>query len=136
LRNHPHKTATLFSILKQVDPNPQSVHTNLFVRKMGAGMLSYTIGQLIKKLESMDVKACMRRNDVKNLVQSMHSIRTLALYAEAQQKQLGTNSCEVKIWLKELKDALDDIMHLLDDFSTHDLRHQNKKDKKVKIFSS
>lgn len=99
-------------------------------------MLSYTIDQLIKKLESMDVKAYIRGDGVKNLVQSMHSIRTLALYAETQHKQLGTNGFEVKIWLKKLKDALDDIMHLLNDFSTQDLRHQNKKDKKVKIFSS
>jgi DNA replication protein DnaC len=66
----------------------------------------------------------------------MRSVHTLALSADTQQKQLGNNSREVKIWLKKLKDALDDVLHLLDDFSAEDLRRQEKKDKKFQIFFS
>jgi hypothetical protein len=98
--------------------------------------LSNKIQQLIDKMGSIDVKSWNIRGDhFQNLGENLYVIKRVVLCAEKFERKHGIYTYAVQVWLKKLKDALDDVVHLLDQFSTQDLKKKNSRNLQI-FFSS
>ncbi|KAL2326148.1 hypothetical protein Fmac_025206 [Flemingia macrophylla] len=87
---------------------------------MAEGFLFNIIGKLIGKLVSMVGENWRMKDDLERLIENMTDIKAVVLDAEEQE---STNH-QLQVWLDRLKDALDDVDNLLDDFSTENKKRQ------------
>jgi hypothetical protein len=69
------------------------------------------------------------------LGENLYVIKRVVLCAEKFERKHGIYTYAVQVWLKKLKDALDDVVHLLDQFSTQDLKKKNSRNLQI-FFSS
>jgi hypothetical protein len=102
------------------------------------GSLSNKIEQMVQKLGSIDVKSWYIRGDAfETLGEHLNVIKDAALRVDKLQREHGNNTLGGhRLLLKRLKDILDDLVQMLDEFSNVDLRCQNRKNKRVQDFFS
>ncbi|GAU49318.1 hypothetical protein TSUD_367280 [Trifolium subterraneum] len=112
---------------------PQAVE-----KRTDEGSLSNKIEQMVEKLGSIDVKSWYIRGDAFEMLgEHLNVIKDAALRADKLERELGIyNLGGNKLLLKRLKVILDDVVQLLDEFSTVDLRCKNKKNKRFQDFFS
>ncbi|XP_059641932.1 putative disease resistance protein RGA3 [Cornus florida] len=110
-------------------------------KKMVDAVLSNIVTEIVKKLSSAAFQETQLlfglKTESRRLEDTISTVKAVLL--DAQQQQHDPDN-QASVWLKKLKEVVDDADDLLDDFSTEDLQRKvmtsNKKAKKVLIFFS
>ncbi|XVF83089.1 hypothetical protein PTKIN_Ptkin16aG0104600 [Pterospermum kingtungense] len=99
---------------------------------MAEGVLFDIAGKVLESLSSLALRELSLASNVKSeltkLKKTVTMIKSVLLDAEEQHNR---NNNEVKVWLRQLKDAVYDVDDLLDDFGTEALRRKTMKGNKM-----